>query len=584
MRKLSSSIIALIFAVSVYSQTSPHGDAMVTNCSDCHKTTGWNVDLESITFNHASTKFPLVGQHTAVSCKACHTSLEFSQTKTDCNSCHTDMHQQTLGNDCGRCHTPNSWLVPNITQLHQQSRFPLIGPHTTANCKDCHTNLVTSTPSSSLLRFDQLGVECYDCHKLNYMATTAPNHVQSNYSINCTDCHNINSFSWSGAGINHNFFPLEGGHDISDCNRCHTSGNYSKIPAECVSCHQSDYNGTTNPNHTSLNFSTTCNDCHSLNPGWKPAEYKNHDALSFPIYSGEHNGEWNNCSDCHTNSSNYAEFTCTNCHEHSKGDMDDEHGGISGYEYSSAACYACHPTGSKEGGFDHNKSAFPLTGAHTTTDCASCHTNGYAGTSNVCASCHTTDYNQTTNPNHNTTNISNDCAACHTSNPDWKPATFPTHNNYYVIAGAHVSITNDCAACHQGNYTNSPNTCYGCHKQNYDQSTNPPHLAAQFPTSCEECHTQNVWIPSTFNHDGQYFPIYSGEHKGEWNNCAECHNNSSNYAVFTCTTSCHPQSEANKDHEGVNDYSYNSAACFECHPKGSEDKRIDRGINRERIY
>jgi hypothetical protein len=580
MRKLSSSIIALIFAVSLYSQTSPHGEVLVTNCTDCHKTSGWKVDEASINFNHSGTKFPLVGQHKAVACKACHKSLEFSKTQTDCYVCHNDMHQQTLGNDCGRCHTPNSWLVTNITQLHQQSRFPLIGPHITADCKACHTNLGTSIPSSSLLRFDQLGVECYDCHKANYSATTAPNHAQSNYSTNCTDCHNINSFSWSGAGINHNFFPLEGGHDISDCNKCHTSGTFSKIPSECVSCHQSDYNGTNNPNHTTLNFSTVCNECHSLNPGWKPAEYRNHDATSFPIYSGTHNGEWNSCSDCHTNPSNYAIYTCTStCHPQTE--MNDSHSGVSGYEYISESCFACHPSGSAEGAFDHNKSAFPLTGAHTTTDCASCHTSGYAGTSNVCASCHTTNYNQTTNPNHTTTNISNDCAACHTTNPGWNPATFATHNNYYVLEGAHAPIANECATCHNGNYNNTPNTCAGCHMSDYNKTTDPNHAVAQFPTACETCHTQTAWTPSTFNHDGLYFPIYSGKHRNQWNTCAECHTNPSNFTVFTCTTSCHPQSTTNSNHQEVSGYSYNSNACYSCHPNGSSNKKAYKGVIRE---
>jgi hypothetical protein len=453
------------------------------------------------------------------------------------------------------------------------SRFPLIGPHTVASCSDCHTNLSPAAAgkgTASGLRFDPLGIECFDCHKENYTATSNPNHTQANYSINCEECHNINSFSWSGAGINHNFFPLTGGHAINDCKTCHTSGSYASIDAACISCHQPDYNGTSNPSHSTLQFSTDCKECHDLSPGWKPANYRDHDSRFFPIYSGNHKGEWDNCSDCHTNPSNYAQFSCTNCHEHNQGDTDDEHEGVSGYTYSSPACYGCHPSGSGEGAFDHNSTSFPLTGAHISTTCSSCHTSSYAGTSTSCSSCHTNAYNQTTNPNHLSAGISTDCGTCHTTNPNWKPASFPDHNSIYPLLGAHQAIANDCNTCHAGNYTNTPNTCYGCHATDFNQSTDPSHSAAQFPTSCEDCHNVNAWKPSTFNHDGQYFPIYSGSHNGEWNNCSVCHTTTGNFAVFSCID-CHEHNQADMDdeHQGVGGYAYNSIACFECHPAGN---------------
>lgn len=572
MRRLSSIILSLVLSLSLVAQKSPHGDTFKANCDDCHKTDGWKVDFKTVSFDHNGTKFPLVGQHQAVNCKQCHTSPEFAKAQTECNSCHTDIHEQTVGNECARCHTPNSWMVTNITQLHQQSRFPLIGPHTVADCRDCHKNLLSATtpasPSASLLRFDPLGVECYDCHKEDYTTAKEPDHVAGDYPTNCIECHTINSFEWKGAGINHNFFPLEGGHNNIDCKKCHTSGTYATIPAECNSCHQPDYTSTQNPNHTSLNFSNDCSKCHSLNPGWKPAEYLDHDAQSFPIYSGKHKGEWENCSDCHTNPSNYAQFTCTDCHEHNKGDTDEQHGDVSGYEYNSMACFACHPTGDREGSFDHNKSSFPLTGAHTTTACADCHTTGYAGTPNVCASCHINNYNQSTNPNHKApgSKFTEDCAACHTTNTGWKPATYPVHSN---LEGAHVPIANDCAACHNGSYTTLPSTCYDCHTTDYTQSNNPSHASAQFPTTCADCHTQAAWKPATFNHDGQYFPIYSGKHNGEWDNCADCHTNPADYKVYTCTSTCHLKPKMDSEHQGVGGYLYNSPSCLGCHPDGT---------------
>lgn len=577
MRRLSSIILALLFSVVLNAQKSPHGNSFRANCDDCHKTESWKVDLKTLVYDHDATQFPLIGQHRDVSCMDCHKTLEFGNIQKECNACHIDIHEQTVGTDCQKCHTPDSWIVTNITQIHQQSRFPLIGPHTVADCKDCHTNLASaSLPSASLLRFDQLGTDCYDCHRANYDNTTKPNHVQSNYSTNCTECHNINAFTWEGAGVNHNFFPLTGGHALDDCKTCHTSGSYTKIPAECITCHQADYNSTSNPGHTSLNFTTNCKECHSLDPGWKPASYRDHDSRSFPIYSGRHDGEWDNCSDCHKNQDNYADFTCIDCHAHSnKNRIDNDHDGVNGYEYSKTSCYACHPTGNSNGSFNHNNTGFPLTGAHNTTKCSECHTNGYSGTSNVCSACHINDYNQTNDPNHKIANgkFTEDCASCHTTEPGWKPATYPAHSN---LEGAHLPIANSCADCHKGNYSTIPSSCNDCHNGDYTQTTNPSHSAAQFPVTCADCHSQSAWKPATFNHDGQYFPIYSGKHNGEWINCADCHTNTGNYTLFSCTD-CHDHNQAttNSQHQGVSGYIYNSTACFECHPTGTAEGSFD---------
>jgi hypothetical protein len=70
-----------------------------------------------------------------------------------------------------------------------------------------------------------------------------------------------------------------------------------------------------------------------------------HDDLFFPIYSGKHDGEWDECSDCHTEPTNYSVFSCITCHEHNQSEMDNEHREVSGYVYDSDACYNCHPNG-----------------------------------------------------------------------------------------------------------------------------------------------------------------------------------------------------------------------------------------------
>jgi hypothetical protein len=83
---------------------------------------------------------------------------------------------------------------------------------------------------------------------------------------------------------------------------------------------------------------------------WDDAEeFTQHDALYFPIYSGEHRNEWdNNCQSCHITPGNFTSFSCIDCHEHNQPEMNDEHDDVSGYIYQSEACYSCHPNGSED--------------------------------------------------------------------------------------------------------------------------------------------------------------------------------------------------------------------------------------------
>jgi hypothetical protein len=560
MQRLTIIIFFLILSTTLIAQ-SPHGDELKISCSECHNPNGWKMVEGTFTFTHSSTDFPLVGQHQSISCKACHNDLIFSKAQTDCISCHTDIHEQTVGNECSRCHTPQSWLVENTTQLHEQSRFPLLGAHATADCFQCHE-------SASLLRFDPLSIDCFDCHQTDYQAAKEPDHVAGNFSTDCAECHAMNAFEWKGAGISHLFFPLTQGHEISDCFACHVQGqNYNSISQECVSCHQSDYNSTINPDHQASGFSTDCSQCHSTSPGWKPAKMTDHDGQYYPIYSGKHEGEWNNCNECHTTSGNYGLFSCIDCHEHNQSDMNSEHNDVGGYSWNSNACFECHPQGDGEGSFNHSQSNFPLTGAHLTTDCSQCHATGYTGTTTACGDCHLVDFNQTTNPNHTELGLAVSCETCHTTESGWTPATMDNHNDYFVLNGAH--ITTDCFACHEGNYTATPNLCFGCHADNYNETTNPPHIASQFNTECETCHSETAWTPATFDHDAEFFPIYSGSHAGEWTNCIECHTTPNNYTLFSCID-CHDhnQTDMADEHNGISGYSWNSNACLECHPNG----------------
>ena len=564
MYRLSLIVFLVITAWSAFAQN-PHGDDFIVNCGDCHNADTWEISIDTFHFNHDTTAFQLSGQHLITNCISCHTDLIFKGTQSDCISCHSDIHSMSVGNDCIRCHTSDSWLVDNIPELHESNGFPLLGAHFGLFCVDCHQ-------SETQLRFDRLGNECVNCHLDDYESTTQPNHESAGYSKECSLCHSSNSFGWEADVLDHSFFPLTLGHAIRDCSKCHLNEDLSIISSDCISCHLIEYESTVSPDHELLEFDFDCVQCHTTNPGWTPAEFISHDNLYFPIYSGSHEGEWNECVDCHTDPTNFSEFRCTNCH--SPDETNDEHEEVSGYVYEDKACYACHPNGESEGSFDHNSTDFPLTGSHIGVDCLECHSDGFTGTSSDCFSCHEVDFNETTNPDHVNLNLSNDCAACHTTEPDWNPARFDIHVRYYELKGAHALIADDCAACHDGDYNNTPSNCYSCHIEDYNMVTDPNHQEANFSLECTQCHTENAWIPSTFDHDAQYFPIYSGKHDGEWSECIDCHTIPGNFSEFTCTT-CHENPETDNEHDMVSGYIYQDDACLACHPNGDADMTFD---------
>ncbi|MBU1100939.1 MAG: hypothetical protein KKA84_11105 [Bacteroidetes bacterium] len=419
MRRLS--FIAVLVLCNVLVAQSPHGSNFKIACENCHSADGWKVEVEKIKFDHNKTDFILEGQHTAINCTSCHTTLVFDKAENNCFECHTDVHQNSLGKDCESCHAPTSWLVGNIGGLHELQRFPLIGAHLTADCQDCHT-------SSSQLFFDPISANCIDCHRADFESTTSPNHVSANYSTNCEECHRIDAVEWSSNSISHDFFPLVQAHGLLDCFACHSQNSYAGLSQECSSCHISDYQSTSRLNHAQLSLPTECSNCHTLNPGWQPAQ-------------------------------------------------------------------------------------------------------------------------------------------------------FPIHDNFYTLTGAHVSIAGECSSCHTGSYSDATQECIGCHQPDYNATRNPQHLAAGFSSDCTECHTTAAWTPATFDHDSQFFPIYSGKHRGEWDNCTECHTTASNYSVFSCIN-CHEhnQTDMNSKHSGINGYSYTSTACLSCHPTGSEGDSFNHSL------
>lgn len=224
-----SYILLLFLSCNLFAQ-SPHGKLLKNDCADCHSSERWIPLRLEMKFDHQSTEFSLIGQHTTVPCQSCHKSLVFSNVDQNCNACHFDVHNSTISFVCEKCHTPETWLVSDVRALHQNSRFPLVGMHSVLPCEECHKNF-------DKYQFDIIGVKCFDCHASQYYAASNPNHTASGFNTQCETCHNLaNDWSFYHDGL----FPINSGSHNGKwkvCGDCHTSEpNY--LIFSCLNCHE----------------------------------------------------------------------------------------------------------------------------------------------------------------------------------------------------------------------------------------------------------------------------------------------------------------------------------------------------------
>ena len=520
-----------------------------TTCTDCHTTTNW----AGATFDHQKTLFPLFGAHTTVTCAQCHGDGVYKGKAITCISCHQAAFNGTanpkhasagfLATNCTTCHTTNPGWAP-ATWTHPTNLFQFTGAHVAlaADCAQCHADNV----------FKGKGTTCVTCHLAKYNATSTPVHSSSGFSTTCETCHTTST--WLGAVFDHSktLFPLTGAHIATACSGCHGDGVYKGKAITCVSCHQTAFNNTANPKHANAGFlATNCSTCHTTNLGWTPPTWT-HPTNLFQ-FTGAHLAIAMLCNSCHADNVFKGKgTTCVTCHLAKYNATTSPVHSSSGFPNT---CADCHTTATWLGAvFDHNKTLFPLTGAHMAVACASCHGDGvYKGKPITCVSCHLTNFNNTANPKHaNAGFLATNCATCHTTNLGWAPPTWTHPTNLFQFTGYHVTIKDNCVMCHTTQlYKGLGTTCVTCHLAIYNATTNPVHTTAGFPTTCADCHTTTVWTGAVFNHT-----FFNQKHHGS--TCIQCHTIPTNYALFSCRT-CHGNTH-NKN--------YTDAQCWSCHPKG----------------
>jgi hypothetical protein len=339
-------------------------------------------------------------------------------------------------------------------------------------------------------------------------------------------------------------YALQGAHATAACLRCHNDRGPVEeyVVRGCGGCHP-------DPHASSLGLD--CEKCHQQT-SWRPTGLiAEHARTRFPLF-GAH--AVTPCERCHPGAPagrfRDAPVECDLCHRAELARATSPDHAASGW---TTDCQRCHlPLGWDRAFVRHD--FFPLSGGHAGLDCTGCHTTGVLGKiPSDCYSCHAADYQIA--PGHVTNSFPQSCQQCH-SIAGWLPARYD-HTNF-PLTGAHTGL--DCTRCHTGGtFEPLPSDCYSCHAADYQ--TAPDHAALAFPHTCQQCHTTSAWLPSTFRHA---FPL-SGPHD---QSCTTCHTTGST-STFNCL-GCHTAASTNEHHSGVSGYSYDSLACYQCHPTGRE--------------
>ncbi len=142
-------------------------------CQACHSTESWS-DLRA--FDHASTRFPLLGAHRAVACMDCHKppnletrlrNVDFRAAPLLCEQCHQDIHggqfaQANQPTACASCHDSARWK-PSLFNHETRTKFPLKGAHLNVRCEACHKNMQL-VGGKQVLFYKPTPSQCADCH------------------------------------------------------------------------------------------------------------------------------------------------------------------------------------------------------------------------------------------------------------------------------------------------------------------------------------------------------------------------------------------------------------------------------------
>jgi hypothetical protein len=267
----------------------------------------------------------------------------------------------------------------------------------------------------------------------------------------------------------------------------------------------------------------------------------------------EGHAKWEeDCTKCHKRFDKTAQNAlCQDCHKDIRKDVEQKLGSH-GRLKERRECKECHTdhkgrtehiapiTGQT---FDHERTDFPLKGAHANAkkvECKACHTPKlkYRDAPSNCYSCHKKD-------DAHKGKVGSVCSDCHTDR-NWKEIRFDHDKTRYKLRNKHIAVP--CRDCHANDrYKETPMGCHSCHKK--DDKHN-----GQEGTKCEECHDDRSWKKSPFDHNKSRFPLMGRHAKVE---CKSCHLTPAFKDAPTECYSCHK-----KDDKHTGAY---GEKCDQCH-------------------
>jgi hypothetical protein len=338
-----------------------------------------------------------------------------------------------LESRCGACHAA-PWSGQRMADL----------------CLACHTDVAHEIAADDGLHGPlRVNRECRGCHT---------DHRGAAASVTLAD---LRGFPHERTGYALTAHPLKTTGGTFVCADCHTARLASFAQQTCLDCHARLDPAAMTP-HVDT-FGRVCLACHDGKDSYGAS-------FAHSVYPlvGRHEGA--TCGACHRGQTALAAVrgtptACVACHA-----SDDAHGGRLG-----TSCEACHtPTAWSDATFDHNKTAFPLTGAHTDVSCERCHVGGaFKGTATACAACHA-------RPASHLSSFT-DCASCHATG-GWRPATFTLSHAFPM---GHGGAGGTCTACHPSTWATW--SCARCHP---DATMNARHagVAGYSVSGCIQCH------------------------------------------------------------------------------------------------
>ena len=433
-------------------------------------------------------------------CLACHTELApeiqqrtglhgrlSAETRDRCASCHPD-HR-------GRAFAMIDWGPGGCRTFdHRSAGWPLVGDHAITRCETCHDNRRRHAghrpPARRQPEAHDLPGAAIAVRQLPLRRAPRPAGAGVRSAATATG---RPPSRWPDSSITPaSDFPLRGKHKPLACAACHpqvaagtaptgflkpradTFARYKPIAhGTCESCHRDPHQGA---------FGTNCADCHNEN-GWdvvNPSQQLGetfHDATRFPL-KGLHRDV--TCKSCHgpfgsrpVQYKGLAFRKCGDCHpDGHEGQLAARPGG------APADCGDCHSvSGFSPARFEleqHNKTRFPLTGAHRATACRVCHLVDAQLTQRVdpavrtklarqrrpqliaqvimrpqrtagdCSGCHRDPHQGQFAAE---TRAGDDCAACHTTESFAQLRFDHTRDSRFPLTGAHSKAA--CAGCHK---------------------------------------------------------------------------------------------------------------------------------------